>query len=53
MKNAFGKENVTASIDVTHLRVSATVTIGKAQKLFGTNWKLYGTATKEQSSRCP
>ena len=26
-------------LDVTHLRASATVTIGKAQKLFGTNWK--------------
>jgi subtilase family serine protease len=34
--NAFKKQNVTAKVDVTHLRVSATPSIGKAQKLFGT-----------------
>jgi Pro-kumamolisin, activation domain len=30
---------------VTHLRVSATVSVGKAQKLFGTKWKVYKTGT--------
>ena len=41
--NAFKKQSVTATVDVTHLRVSATVSIGKAQKLFGTKWKVYKT----------
>jgi subtilase family serine protease len=53
VKNAFGKVNVSASIDVTHLRASATVTIKKAQKLFGTSWKLYGTSTKGQYVALP
>jgi subtilase family serine protease len=39
--NAFKKQNVKATVDVTHLRVSATPTIGKAQKLFGTKWAVY------------
>src|SRR6185436_5097041 len=39
--NAFKKQNVTAKVDVTHLRVSATVSIGKAQKMFGTKWAVY------------
>src|SRR4051812_33627472 len=43
VKNAFAKQNATAKIDVTHLRAYATVTIGKAQKLFGTKWSLYKT----------
>jgi subtilase family serine protease len=29
------------SADVTHLRVDATVSIGRAQQLFGTSWGLY------------
>ena len=41
--NAFKKQNVKATVDVTHLRVSATPTIGKAQKLFGTKWAVYKT----------
>ena len=53
VKKAFGKVNVSASIDVTHLRASATVTINKAQKVFGTNWKLYGTSTKGQYVALP
>jgi hypothetical protein len=36
--NAFAKENVNATVDVTHLRVAATVSIGRAQNLFGTKW---------------
>ena len=39
--NAFKKQSVKATVDVTHLRVSATVSIGKAQKLFGTKWAVY------------
>jgi kumamolisin len=43
--NAFKKQNVKATVDVTHLRVSATPTIGKAQKLFGTKWAVYKTSS--------
>src|SRR4051812_11862140 len=43
--NAFKSNGVTAKVDVTHLRVSATVSIGKAQKMFGTKWKVYKTSS--------
>ena len=43
--NAFKANGVTATVDVTHLRVSATVSVGKAQKLFGTKWNVYKTST--------
>jgi kumamolisin len=43
--NAFKSYGVTAKVDVTHLRVSATVSIGKAQKMFGTKWKVYKTSS--------
>src|SRR4051812_22994719 len=43
--NAFKSNGVTATVDVTHLRVSATVSVGKAQKMFGTPWKVYKTST--------
>jgi hypothetical protein len=33
---AFKPYKVTATVDVTHLRVGATISIGNAQKLFGT-----------------
>jgi kumamolisin len=39
--NAFKKQSVKATVDVTHLRVTATVSIGKAQGLFGTKWAVY------------
>ena len=39
--NAFKKYGVTAKLDVTHLRVSATLSIKNAQKVFGTPWHLY------------
>jgi kumamolisin len=39
--NAFKKQSVKATVDVTHLRVSATVSVGKAQKMFGTKWAVY------------
>ena len=41
--NAFKSNGITAKVDVTHLRVSATVSVGKAQKMFGTKWKVYKT----------
>jgi len=43
--NAFKSSGITAKVDVTHLRVSATVSVGKAQKLFGTKWKVYKTSS--------
>src|SRR3954451_22595236 len=43
--NAFKSNGVTAKVDVTHLRVSATVSVGSAQKMFGTKWKVYKTGS--------
>src|SRR3954466_2491230 len=43
--NAFKSQGITAKVDVTHLRVTATVSVGKAQKLFGTKWKVYKTGS--------
>ena len=43
--NAFKANGITATVDVTHLRVSATVSVGKAQKMFGTKWNVYKTNT--------
>jgi subtilase family serine protease len=43
--NAFKAQGITAKVDVTHLRASATVSVGKAQKLFGTKWKVYKTGS--------
>jgi kumamolisin len=43
--NAFKSYGITAKVDVTHLRVSASVSVGKAQKMFGTKWKVYKTST--------
>jgi subtilase family serine protease len=42
---AFKSKGITAKVDVTHLRASASVSIGKAQKMFGTKWKVYKTST--------
>ena len=39
--NAFKAQGVTAKVDVTHLRASATVSAGKAKKMFGTKWNAY------------
>jgi subtilase family serine protease len=41
--NAFKKYGVTAKLDVTHLRVGATLSIKNAQKIFGTPWDLYSS----------
>jgi subtilase family serine protease len=43
--NAFKKQGVTAKVDVTHLRATATVSIGKAQSMFGTKWAVYVSST--------
>ena len=43
--NAFKANGVGAKVDVTHLRASATVSVGKAQKMFGVKWKVYRTST--------
>jgi subtilase family serine protease len=50
---AFKSYGVKATVDVTHLRVSATVTIKAAQKLFGTKWDLYATGQKNQGVALP
>jgi subtilase family serine protease len=39
--NAFKAQGVTPTIDVTHLRASATISVGKAQQMFGTKWADY------------
>jgi kumamolisin len=43
--NAFKSYGITAKVDVTQLRAGATVSVGKAQKMFGTKWKVYKTGT--------
>jgi subtilase family serine protease len=45
--NAFKNEGITATIDVTHLRASATISVGKAQKMFGTSWADYKESSGE------
>ena len=45
--NAFKSQGVTAKIDVTHLRASATISVGKAQKMFGTKWADYRESSGE------
>jgi kumamolisin len=50
---AFKGYGVKATVDVTHLRVSATITIKTAQKLFGTKWDLYATGQKNQAVALP
>jgi subtilase family serine protease len=53
VKNAFKSKGVTAKIDVTHLRATATVSIGKAQKMFGTKWAVYHTSSGSQLVALP
>jgi len=50
---AFKPYNVKATVDVTHTSVSATISIGSAQKLFGTKWDLYATGTQNQDVALP
>ena len=42
---AFKSSGITATVDATHLRASASVSVGKAQKMFGTKWKVYKTSS--------
>jgi kumamolisin len=51
--NAFKSNGVTAKVDVTHLRATATVSIGKAQHMFGTKWAVYHTSTGNQLVALP
>jgi subtilase family serine protease len=53
VKNAFKSQGITAKIDVTHLRASATISIGKAQKMFGTKWAVYHTSSGNQLVALP
>jgi hypothetical protein len=50
---AFKPYGVTATVDVTHLRVGATISIGNAEKLFGTKWDLYATGENNESVALP
>ncbi len=50
---AFKNYGVTATVDVSHLRVTATISIGGAQKLFGTKWDLYATGETDQDVAVP
>jgi subtilase family serine protease len=50
---AFKPYGVKATVDVTHARVSATISIGNAQKLFATKWNLYATSNKNQDVALP
>ena len=50
---AFKPYGVKATVDVTHLRVSATISIKNAQKLFGTKWDLYATGQPNQAVALP
>ena len=43
----------TATADVTRLRMSVTISISTAQKLFGTKWELYRTSTAGQLVALP
>ncbi len=51
--NAFKSQGITAKIDVTHLRATATLSIGKAQKMFGTKWAVYRTSSGNQLVALP
>jgi subtilase family serine protease len=42
---AFKHYGVTAKSDVTHLRMSATISVGNVEKMFGTSWTQYRTGT--------
>jgi subtilase family serine protease len=50
---AFKPYGVSATADVTHLRMGATISIGNAQKLFGTKWDLYATGSPGQDVALP
>jgi subtilase family serine protease len=39
--NAFKHQGIKATVDVTRLRATASLSIGKAQKMFGIKWAVY------------
>ncbi len=49
----FKPYGVSATVDVTHLRVGATISIRNAQKLFGEKWDLYATGQPNQAVALP
>src|SRR5262249_40091804 len=51
--NAFKPYGVKATVDVTHTRVSATISIGNAQKMFGTKGDLYASTEQGQEVALP
>jgi subtilase family serine protease len=50
---AFHKYNAKTSVDVFHLRVVTTITIGTAQKMFGTHWHVYKNTSTGAKSALP
>jgi subtilase family serine protease len=50
---AFNKYNTKATVDVFHLRVVTTITIGTAQKMFGTSWHVYRNNSTGARSALP
>jgi subtilase family serine protease len=50
---AFKPYGVSATVDVTHLRVGATISVKNAQKLFGEKWNLYATGQPNQAVALP
>jgi kumamolisin len=42
---AFKANGIKATVDVTHLRATATVSAGTAKQMFGTGWKVYETGS--------
>jgi subtilase family serine protease len=50
---AFKKYNDKATVDVFHLRVVTTITIGTAQKMFGTSWHVYRNNSTGARSALP
>lgn len=49
----FSRYGNTATADVTRLRMSVTISIATAQKLFGTKWELYRTGSAGQLVALP
>src|SRR6478672_9010685 len=50
---AFSKYNAKATVDVFHLRVVTTITIGTAEKMFGTSWHVYRNTSTGARSAIP
>jgi subtilase family serine protease len=50
---AFSEYNANATVDVFHLRVVSTITIGTAEKMFGTSWHVYLNSSTGAKSALP